>query len=257
MNKVTLGLVLLVALLGFLLLTTNKDNAMQNAMPKSLKVPSMVSDAQMSTVKVSASESRKYEANEFVTVAMLELRGRDKELLFKQLETRRQSIFEQMNKLDIQNSDIEQNSVDMRKEWSYDKGTRSLTGYVVSQSFAIRCSSRSVAAAAVAVLSAELDVEINRTSARLQGEDSLRKEIILAVGKKAMDKAESYAESVGGKVGRVISVNENGGNDGVAFGRTVLAAAKFNDYSEEALLSSIADSVSLSASVHLVVELLQ
>ena len=257
MNKVTLGLVLLVALLGFLLLTTNKDNAMQNAMPKSLKIPAVAGDAQVSTIKVSASESRKYEANEFVTVAMLELRGRDKELLFKQLETRRQSIFEQMNKLDIQNSDIEQNSVDMRKEWSYDKGTRSLTGYVVSQSFAIRCSSHSVAAAAVAVLSAELDVEINRTSARLQGEDSLRKEIILAVGKKAMSKAESYAESVGGKVGRVISVNENGGNDGVAFGRTVLAAAKFNDYSEEALLSSIADSVSLSASVHLVVELLQ
>jgi hypothetical protein len=77
MNKVTLGLVFLVVLLGFLLLTTNKENAMQNAMPKSLKVPSVVSDAQMSTVKVSASESRKYEANEFVTVAMLELRGRD------------------------------------------------------------------------------------------------------------------------------------------------------------------------------------
>ena len=34
MNKVTLGLVLLVVLLGFLLLTTNKENAMQNAMPK-------------------------------------------------------------------------------------------------------------------------------------------------------------------------------------------------------------------------------
>lgn len=252
MNKVTLGLVLLVVLLGFLLLTTNKENAM----PKSLKVPSVVSDAQMSTVKVSASESRKYGANEFVTVAMLELRGRDKELLFKQLETRRQAIFEQMSKLDIQNADIEQNSVDMRKEWSYDKGTRSLTGYVVSQSFAIRCSSRSVAAAAVAVLSAELDVEIDRTSARLKGEDSLRKEIILSVGKKAMDKAKSYAESVGGKLGKVISVSENGGSD-LMHGRQVLGAAKFNDYSEAALLSSIADSVSISASVHLVVELLQ
>jgi len=252
MNKVTLGLVLLVVLLGFLLLTTNKENAM----PKSLKVPSVVSDAQMSTVKVSASESRKYGANEFVTVAMLELRGRDKELLFKQLETRRQAIFEQMSKLDIQNADIEQNSVDMRKEWSYDKGTRSLTGYVVSQSFAIRCSSRSVAAAAVAVLSAELDVEIDRTSARLKGEDSLRKEIILSVGKKAMDKAESYAESVGGKLGKVISVSENGGSD-LMHGRQVLGVAKFNDYSEDALLSSIADSVSISASVHLVVELLQ
>jgi hypothetical protein len=83
----------------------------------------------------------------------------------------------------------------------------------------------------------------------------LRKEIVLSVGKKALDKAESYAESVGGKLGRVISVSENGGND-VVYGRSpmVLGASKYN---EESLLSSIADSVSISASVHLVVELLQ
>jgi hypothetical protein len=256
MNKVTLGLVFLVVLLGFLLLTT--DNGCMNMKPgqPSLNVSSAFG-GQSATVKVSASESRKYEANEFVTVAMLELRGRDKELLYKQLEARRQAIFEQMNKLDIQNTDIEQNSVDMRKEWSYDKGTRSLTGYVVSQSFAIRCSSRPVAAAAVAVLSAELDVEIDRTTARLKSEDSLRKELVLLVGKKALDKAGSYAESVGGSLGKVISVSENGGNDGVVYGRTVLGAAKFNDYSEDAMLASIADSVSISASVHLVVELIQ
>ena len=256
MNKVTLGLVFLVVLLGFLLLTTDNGCMSSKAGRPALKVPSAFGD-QNSTVTVSASESRKYEANEFVTVAMLELRGRDKELLYKQLEVRRQAIFEQMNKLDIQNTDIEQNSVDMRKEWSYDKGTRSLTGYVVSQTFAIRCSSRSVAAAAVAVLSAELDVEIDRTSARLQGEDSLRKELILLVGKKALDKAGSYAESVGGSLGKVISVSENGGSDGFAYARSVKGVAKFNDYSEEAMLASIADSVSISASVHLVVELLQ
>jgi uncharacterized protein YggE len=77
------------------------------------------------------------------------------------------------------------------------------------------------------------------------------------VGKKALDKAGSYAESVGGSLGKVISVSENGNNDGIAYGRTVLATAKFNGYSEEAMLASIADSVSISASVHLVVELLQ
>jgi uncharacterized protein YggE len=109
----------------------------------------------------------------------------------------------------------------------------------------------------VAVLSAELDVEIDRTTARLKSEDSLRKELVLLVGKKALDKAGSYAESVGGSLGKVISVSENGGNDGVVYGRTVLGAAKFNDYSEDAMLASIADSVSISASVHLVVELIQ
>ena len=117
MNKVTLGLVFLVVLLGFLLLTTDNGCMSSKEGQPALKVPSAFGD-QNSTVTVSASESRKYEANEFVTVAMLELRGRDKELLYKQLEVRRQAIFEQMNKLDIQNTDIEQNSVDMRKEWS-------------------------------------------------------------------------------------------------------------------------------------------
>ena len=152
MNKVTLGLVLLVALLGFLLLTT--DNGCM-ASKRPLEVSSVVGSSNTATVEVSASESHKYEANEFLTVARLELHGKDKELLFKQLTSRRFSIFEQMRVLAISEADIEQNSIEMRKEWSYDKGTRSLTGYVVSQSFAIKSSSRSVAAAAVAALSAE------------------------------------------------------------------------------------------------------
>ena len=252
MNKVTLGLVFLVVLLGFLLLTTDKGCM---APQRPLDVSSALGGSNISTVEVSASESHKYEANEFLTVARLELHGKDKELLFKQLTSRRSSVFEQMKILEISESDIEQNSIEMRKEWSYDKGTRSLTGYVVSQSFAIKSSSRSVAAAAVAALSAELDVEIDHTSASLKNQDSLKKEAIHAVGKKALEKAEDYAASVGGKLGKVVSVHDDGGG-AIAYtrGSKVYSMTLGAD---GAALSSVADSVEISASVHLVVELLQ
>ena len=252
MNKVTLGLVLLVALLGFLLLTT--DNGCM-ASKRPLEVSSVVGSSNTATVEVSASESHKYEANEFLTVARLELHGKDKELLFKQLTSRRFSIFEQMRVLEISEADIEQNSIEMRKEWSYDKGTRSLTGYVVSQSFAIKSSSRSVAAVAVAALSAEMDVEIDYTSATLKNQDSLKNEAIHAVGKKALEKAENYAASVGGKLGKVIAVRDDDcGSDSYVRRHEVFAMAKGVD---DAVLSSVADSVEISASIHLVVELLQ
>jgi hypothetical protein len=160
-----------------------------------------------------------------------------------------------MRVLEISEADIEQNSIEMRKEWSYDKGTRSLTGYVVSQSFAIKSSSRSVAAAAVAALSAEMDVEIDYTSATLKNQDSLKNEAIHAVGKKALEKAENYAASVGGKLGKVIAVrDDDSGSDSYVRRHEVFAMAKGGD---DAILSSVADSVEISASIHLVVELLQ
>lgn len=256
MSKVTFFLVALVALLGFLLLSIDKDNSSHP-----WDMPALASDRPVPTVDVSASETRKYEANEFVTVARLELHGKDKELLFKQLTSRRNSVFEQMKALEVSESDIEQNSVEMRKEWSYDRGTRGLTGYVVCQTFAIKTSSRSTAAAVIASLSAEMDVEISHTSATLKNQDSLKNEAIYAVGKKALAKAESYAESVGGKLGRVILVGgDNYGDGGVVYGHTVLGSARksfaYND-AAGADVSSVADSVEISASVHLVVELLQ
>ena len=250
-NKLFVLVIILMFFVAFIVVSVDKDETPREKLAQMLPL----GDRSTPTVEVSASESRKYEANEFVTVASLELHGKDKELLFKQLTSRRASIFEQMKSLDVTESDIEQNTVEMRKEWSYDKGTRSLTGYVVSQLFAIRSSNRSTAAAVIAALSAELDVEINQTTASLRDKDSLKKEAIRAVGKKALEKAENYAESVGGKLGKVIAVrDDDSGSDSYVRRHEVFAMAKGVD---DAVLSSVADSVEISASIHLVVELLQ
>ena len=254
-NKLVPLVVVLFVIVAFVVMSVDKGEKASDGF--SQMIPRLGESSPVPSVDVWVSESKKFEANEFVTVAMIEIHGRDKELLFKQLTSRRASIFEQMKALDISDADIEQNSVEMRKEWSYDRGTRSLTGYVVSQFFAIKSSNRATAAAVIASLSAELDVEISRTSASLKNEAELKKQIIHMAGQKALEKAASYAESVGGKVGKVLSVSENGG--GHLYGTTVLGARKAMSFdgAEGASLSSVADSVEISATVHLITELLQ
>ena len=257
-NKLFTVFIILFVLVAFVVLSIDRDDSPSERLSQVL--PHMGGECPVPTVEVDASEFKKFEANEFVTFAVLELHGKDKEILFRQITSRRASIFKQMKEFDISEADIEQNSVDMRKEWSYDKGMRSLTGYVVSQSFAIKSSSRAIAAAVIASLSAELDVEIHYTSATLKNEAALQKEIIHAAGKKALEKAQNYAESVGGKVGKVLSVSSDGSNGGVVLGTRRAMMNKtlgMYDGSESAYLSSVADSVELSARVHLVAEFLQ
>lgn len=252
LNKFFPFLILLLVFLGYIVVSVDKGD-------RSSALSSVVrSSTSTSTVEVQASETRKFAANEFVTVASIELHGYDKGLLSRQMESRRHSIFEQMKKLDIDEGDIEQNTVEMHKEWSFDKGTRSLTGYVMRQSFAIKSSSRSIAAAVIATLSSEMDVEISRTSAGLKERDSLQNVIIRAVGEAALRKAENYAAGVGGKIGKVISLTGEG--DGIVSSRS-MPMVKFATLGGAANgladRSAVADSVAVSASVRLVAELLQ
>lgn len=240
---------LLIAASAFLLNACNEPRVNVN-----VDFPASLGAYGVSTVEVSVTESQKFVANEFVTVAIIELRGTDKNSLFKQLDTRRTSIFLQMNDLDIAKSDIEQNSADMRKEWDYSKGKRNLVGYVVSQSFAIKSSSKATAIAVVAALSAEQDVEIMRTSANLKDEESLQSNVIQLAGKKAQKRANDYAKSVNCKVKRVLSISSDGYSNNVlnarskSFAYDVAMAAGTNN-------SSVADSVEITASIKLVVEI--
>jgi hypothetical protein len=255
-NKLLTVVIVLLVFFAFAVVSVDRDESSAERLMNML--PRENASCAGPTVEVSASETHKYEANEFATEARLELHGKDKELLFRQLTSRRASVFDQMKLLDVSDADIEQNSVEMRKEWSYDKGKSSLTGYVVGQDFIIKTRSRTAAAAVIAALSAELDVEILQTTATLDNQATLKKEAVQAVGKKALEKAELYAGSVGGRLGKVLSVT-SGGDEVFSNGRAMVLGAKaYRSFdSEEASLSSIADSVEISASIHLVVELLQ
>lgn len=212
-----------------------------------------------SRVEVYESESKKFAADKFVASFSLEMRGKDKDALFKQLADRRSAIFAQVASLEISESNVEQNSVNMHKEWDYYNGQRKLAGYTASQSFLVTTNNRNEAAALVTLLSSEPDVEIGRTQAMLKDESSLEKQVIDAVGKKALAKAENYAKSVGAKLGKVVYVNGEGG--GVSYGsfagmhRSKAMMMNAVDGAMGASQEAIADSAEISAGIRLIVEL--
>ena len=212
-------------------------------------------------IEVSATETKKFAADKFEMGFRMELRGKDKDALFKRMGERRAVIFDNVKALEIPESNVEQNSVDMRKEWNYYNGRRELAGYVATQRFDITVNRKADAAALVQALSSEPDVEIDRTAALLKDMESVQSSVIKAAGKKAMAKAKDYADGVGVGVGRVLLVNAGG--DGVSFnvpryrakGVRLLAANGMMDGASAPDESAVADSVEVSASVSIVVEL--
>jgi uncharacterized protein YggE len=213
-------------------------------------------------IEVSASESKKFAADKFEMGFSLEIRGKDKESVSKRLAERRSVIFENVKSLEIPQSNVEQNSVEIHKEWSYRNSKRELVGYVATQSFVITVNRKIDAAALVQALSSEPDVEIQRTSAQLKDVDAVQSTVIKAAGKKATAKANDYAEGVGAKLGRVLQINGEGGGiiynpvryraNGLMMAKSVMLDGAAGAAPDE---TAIADSVEVSASVRVVYEL--
>lgn len=214
-------------------------------------------------IEVSASETKKFAADKFEMGFSLEIRGKDKEFVSKRIAERRSVIFENVKSLDIPQSDVEQNSVDIRKEWTYRNNKREFVGYVATQSFTITVNRKVDAAALVQALSPEPDVEIRRTATGLKDVDAVQSKVIKAAGNKAKSKAKDYAEGVGATLGRVLQINGEGGGvyyrpirfrtNGLMMAKSAMmdGAAEMAPPDE----SAIADSVEVSASVRVTFEL--
>ena len=225
-------------------------------------VPVATSNGSVALEVPPASETKKFAADKFEMGFSLEIRGKDKEAVSKRLAERRSVIFENVKSLEIPQSNVEQNSVEIHKEWSYRNSKRELVGYVATQSFVITVNRKIDAAALVQALSSEPDVEIQRTSAQLKDVDAVQSKVIKAAGKKATAKANDYAEGVGAKLGRVLQINGEGG--GVVYSQynrvyrakgVMLAANAMMDGAAAPDETAIADSVEVSASVRVVYEL--
>lgn len=209
------------------------------------------------SIEVNASESRKFPADEFVVHALVAIAGVDKEDLFKQVEKRRKKIFGIAKELEIGEGDVQQNSVELRKQWAYHEGSRKFDHYEANQEFSVKIGDRQLAADLVQALSTEADIEVGRTTASLKNVELLQKSVVDAAGKKAMDKAYMYAGSVGAKLGKIISIG-TGYNDGVMMdGAMMMNAAPMAKSARlgGSDMNAIADSVTLSAEIRLVVEI--
>lgn len=208
-------------------------------------------------VELTGHKSQKFEANEFVSNFSVELRDANKSNLYKRLHERRDRIVALVKSLDIDESNIEQNSVSLTKEWAYDKGSRSLVGYVGTQNFLVRMDSRQDAAMLSQLLSSEDDVEINPTQVSVKNQDSLQGVIIEAAVKDGLEKASHYAAGAGKTLGNILYIGSEGEGvyamSGRARGKNFALA--MNSVDVMADVGAIADSVEISANVRLQVEL--
>ena len=215
------------------------------------------------SIEVNTMESRRFLANEFIVHASIQMANKDKNVLFQQMGERRKKIFDIVKELEITEGNVQQNSIELRKEWSYRDGVRKFVQFDGSQQFSIRVDDKQSAANLVEALSTEFDIDVGRTTATLKSVDSLQQSIVDAAGKKAMDKAAMYAGSVGAKLGKILNIG-TGYGDGVVMNDAadvmmlrngpMMKGAGLN---RSADMNAIADSVTLSAEIRLVVEIKQ
>lgn len=262
-KKISYLIIVALAVACFVLLHDKScDSRTYVAMPQN-ETPQMNAPVMVPSIEVNAVESRKFLANEFIVHASIQMANKDKNVLFQQMGERRNKILAIAKELEIGEGDVMQNSIELRKEWSYRDGVRKFVQYEGSQSFAITVDGKQNAANLVEALSIEFDIDVGRTTATLKNTDSLQQSIVNAAGKKALDKAEMYAGSVGAKLGKILNIG-TGYGDGIVVNEAsdmmllrngpMMKGAGLN---RNADMNSIADSVTLSAEIRLVVEIKQ
>lgn len=249
--------VALIAVSAFAFSACDCCNKASSAAP--VAVVSAAGESVIPKVELAGYKSQKFEANQFIASFSVELRDASKDGVYKKLADCRSKIFDAVKSLDIAESNIEQNSVSLTKDWTYRDGDRKLVGYVARQHFFVKMDSRKDAAMLTQMLSVEPDVEIYPTTSTLANEDSLRGVIIEAAVKDGMDKAEHYATGAGLKLGRVLYIGGEGegmipfGHRSHLRGKMLLASNGMDGAALDE--TAIADSVEISANVRLTIEL--
>jgi len=218
-HKVSIGVLFAIAVVCATLAFRNNDASKK-------KIPVMEGTAdEAPSIVVSVSEGKNFIANEYRLVFEVELYGKNKEKLFKDMDERRGRIFEAAKSMGISEENVEQNSLQIKKPWNYIKTQQ----FVATQNFKVSVATKDAADSLSDLLSVIPDVELSRTNSSLKNEDSLQAAIVKKACEKALLKADRYAESVGERTGKVLFV------------RGDVESSKFN----------MADSVFLEADVEL------
>lgn len=204
------------------------------------------------SIEVNVIEQQNFKANEFTIQVFLEIQGKDKEKLFKQIESSRGRIFAIAKDMEISESNIQQNSVELHKEWSYKDGLREFAQYNAKQKFLITLDNKEEAVNFMQALSAETNVEIGQTIVSVKDSEKLKESIVKIAGEKALKKANLYAESVHSKVGKVLYIGSGFERNGLA---TNLYKSRAMGAFPDGDATAIADSVQFSVEMRLIVEL--
>ena len=188
-----------------------------------------VENSGKSYVQVSQIENKKFLADKFVVTANIMFDGADKEALFKEMGARRGDVVQMARDLGIAESEIEAQSMTLRKKQKYEfYGNESpKKAFRATQRITVNFTSKDAAGAVLDGIVGLENVNVHNAKPVLKNEDSLRVQVVNIAGKKAMARAKAIAEGFGGSLGKVVAVSNKPVDD---FGMTVLGG-RANDFS--------------------------
>lgn len=182
-----------------------------------------------SYVRVVQVEHKKFLADKFVVIANIMFDGTDKEQLFKQMNVRRGDVVQMAKGLGVAESEIEAQSMTLRKKQKYEfyGNESSKNVFLATQRVTVNFTSKAAAGAFLDGIVGLENVNVFKAEPVLKNEDSLRVQVVNIAGKKAMARAKAIAEGFGGSLGKVVAVSNKPVDE---FGGTVLGA-RYNDLS--------------------------
>lgn len=176
------------------------------------KVPSLEPGSEQDAlpsggVTVSSEETKNFLADEYVTNFKIVLRDKNKDVAYKHLNESREKILALLRKHSVGPQEYELLSTSLDKEWDYAKGKRFFLGYAASQMVKVVLHSKQESDSLEFDLTGFAFVDNVSTQSRLKNAEALEVDVIKSACKKASRLAEENAQSVGAKVGKVISVD--------------------------------------------------
>lgn len=236
-----------------------------------------VGDDRKSYVHVGQSEEKNYAADKFEVVLTISINGTSKETLIKQIAEKKDAAVKLAQDLGVAESEIDVQSMNIRKRssWELDYYGSKNEIYSARQMVRVNFVTKDGASAYVNSVVVMENVEMDLVRPVLRNEDSLKVLVTNLAGKKAMARAKAIAEGFGGKLGNVVSVNNQdveygsrlsgllGGGaqymGGHARGKTALGRVNgvraLMDAASPTMGLSIADSVLVSSNVNVTVEI--
>lgn len=226
-----------------------------------------VKDGGKSFVEVTQEETQKFAADKFVAEVEISLKGANKDQLYKSVQEKMDSVLMVAKNLGVAESELDVRGAMVRRRNSrvLETETDKSNIFEAHQRVHVHFVSRKDAAAFVAEISPIKNAVIGYVRPKLRNEDSLRVQVVNAAGKKALARARALAEGFDCKMGRVISVANEGGLASIQplmEYQGMTKRRKSSDFTDglAGLLGggdemNVADSVEISAFLHVIAEM--
>lgn len=164
-------------------------------------------------VTVSSNDQKNFLADEYITSFKLVMKDKNKDVAYKRLNESREKLLALLQKHSVDSKQYEFLSASLKEDWKYTKGKKIFLGYVATQMVSVISPNKLESDSLKFDLTSLAFIDNVSTQSRLKNADSLEVSVIKNACKKASKLASEYAQSVGAKVGKVVSVEGSSGVD--------------------------------------------